>query len=145
MLMGTCHRGRKTEIALSPDHRRLAEADTKHDVTIKDATTWRSLDFPDRRATADVISNFGAVTALEFSPDGTRLAIGSADHKITVWDIPSGQMWATLSDDTRNVKRLAWRPDGHVLVSASTDNTLRLWSLDEDEAVREVGARIRSW
>ncbi|MGW4211318.1 WD40 domain-containing protein [Lentzea sp. NPDC004789] len=62
-----------------------------------------------------------------------------------MWDIPSVRKRVSLSDDTHDVKQLAWRPDGRALVSAGTDDTVRLWPLDEDEAVREVRARIRSW
>ncbi|MCP2242389.1 WD40 repeat [Lentzea aerocolonigenes] len=134
--------GPKNGIALSPDRRWLAVATSRHIVTVWDTTTWRvTVDISD--AAADTIASPpNEVAVLAFSPDSARLAISSTDHKITVWDIPSGQNWATLSDDTHNVTHLAWHPDGHALVSASTDNTLHLWPLDVDEAVHTLRLHV---
>jgi WD40 repeat protein len=151
ILLRECGKGQTIATALSPDGRRLATATSFNTVTVWDTTTWRAAvelsiwrDDNSGQGTFDRMSSGYRVTALEFSPDGTRLAIGTSDQKISLWDIPSGQRWATLSGHTGDVAHLAWRPDGRALVSASTDKTLRLWTVDVDEAVREVRTRVRS-
>jgi len=56
----------------------------------------------------------GAVTALAFSPDGSRLAIGTY-RSVTILDTSSWKpvsQFRALEDEAR---ALAWHPDGHVL------------------------------
>ncbi|MGW6930793.1 nSTAND1 domain-containing NTPase [Lentzea sp. NPDC054927] len=149
MMLRACEDGPKSGIALSPDRHWLATWSTGDIVTVWDTTTWRveteistGRDISQLGIHHEVGNSYVEVSALEFSPDSTRLAIGSNANKIIVWDIHSAERWATLSGHTNKVKHLAWRPDGRALMSASTDNILRLWSLDVDEAVREGRRRV---
>jgi WD40 repeat protein len=151
VLLHACGKGQTIAIALSQDGRRLAAATSFGTVTVWDTTTWRAAvelsiwrDDTSGQGTFNGMGSDYQVSALEFGPDGTRLAICTTDQKISLWDIPSGQRWATLSGHTGDVTHLAWRPDGRALVSANTDNTLRLWTVDVDEAVRDVRTRVRS-
>jgi len=84
------------------------------------------------------LSGFTApVTALAWSPDGTRLAAasgyadpsGRADPVVRVWR-GDGTLLATLVGHTDSVRSLAWSPDGQILASGSADATVRLWGPD---------------
>ena len=84
-------------------------------------------------ATGDIIGDLLAghtdwVYKVAFSPDGTRLASGSADNTIRLWDVHSREsLFPPLEGHTNAVKSVAFSPDGMLLASASDDTTMRMW------------------
>jgi WD40 repeat protein len=80
-----------------------------------------------------------AVWCLAFSPDGQRLATGSVDHTIKLWDVQTGREAITLRGHSDLVCAVAFRPDGHQLVSASHDSTVRVWDATPSEGTPDPG------
>ena len=68
-----------------------------------------------------------SVYALSFSPDGSRLASGSGDKTLKLWDVATGVPIATLEGHTHSITSLSFSPNGSRLASGSYDNTVRLW------------------
>jgi WD40 repeat protein len=56
-----------------------------------------------------------------------RLATGSDDRSVKVWDPVTGQEALTLSGHQRGVMRVAFSPDGRRLVSATDEGEVRVW------------------
>ena len=69
----------------------------------------------------------GGVLALAQLPDG-RLASGSQDSTIRIWDVGSGRCLSILERHGDFVSALALLPDGQ-LVSGSFDKTIGLWDI----------------
>ncbi len=63
-----------------------------------------------------------------FSPDGKRLAAGSADRTIRFFDPASGKAGRVLRQHADWVQSVAFSPDGTRLVSASRDRTARIFA-----------------
>jgi eukaryotic-like serine/threonine-protein kinase len=68
-----------------------------------------------------------SITALAWSPDSTRVASGSADGTIQVWDAATGKHHYTYSGHSSQVSALAWSPDSTRIASSSWDEAVRVW------------------
>ena len=68
----------------------------------------------------------GSISDLQYSPDGTRLAVASS---IGIWlyNAHTGGEIALLTGHTGVVNSVDYSPDGSTLVSGSADGTVRLW------------------
>jgi WD40 repeat protein len=68
------------------------------------------------------------VNSVAYSPDGRRLASGSADGVVKVWDADTGK--ETLAfHQAGGVGGLAFSPDSRRLAAAAGDNIVKVWDL----------------
>jgi WD40 repeat protein len=95
------------------------------EVKIWDLSTGRVL---------DLLGHTQMVQALASSPDGRRLATGSLDFTIKLWDTTTEEEVFTLRGHTSGVLRVAFSPDGRRLASGSIDHTVRVWDTSQPTA-----------
>ena len=69
------------------------------------------------------------VISVCFSPDRRRVATGSRDSTVRLWDAETGACVRTLEGHDAEVNSVCFSPDGRWLASSSTDRTVRLWLL----------------
>jgi WD40 repeat protein len=95
---------------------------------------WR---YQQRRALgsyATLWGHTGLVTSVVFSPDGARLASGSIDQTVVIWDMRQRSTWAVLTGPDLDILTVAWSPDGHRLYTAGADRTISTWLMRPTEA-----------
>ncbi|GAA2420805.1 helix-turn-helix domain-containing protein [Streptomyces coeruleofuscus] len=92
-------------------------------------------DVPSGKVTGWALADGREVTALAFSPDGTRLAVGDTTGHVTLWDgdlrhttgVLTGTADTAPSSQTEAVGALAFSSDGRTLAVGGARGTLRLW------------------
>lgn len=69
------------------------------------------------------------VSTLAFSPDGLRLASGSADCTIKLWDLAakSSSQIRAYSKCQDRIDKVAFSPNGRWIAFGSNDKTIRIW------------------
>jgi WD40 repeat protein len=70
-----------------------------------------------------------ATERIAFSRDGKRLAFGSFDHRVRLWDVDSGHLVHPFEGHAYEVGTAAYSPDGKTLATGSWDRTVRLWDV----------------
>ena len=74
----------------------------------------------------------GGINLMRFSPDGTRLVVGT-DVGVWLYDVPDGKETALFTGHTGQVNALAFSKDGKMLASGGFANPIiQLWDLDTD-------------
>jgi len=107
-------------IAFSPDAKHLAVgAQNTGQIEIWDIASGQRL--------ATLTGHGARVEALQFTPDGTRVASGSLDQTVRIWDADTYDSLLTLRDHEEPITSLVFSPDGTDLYSSASGGTVRIW------------------
>ncbi|CAG7852864.1 SubName: Full=Uncharacterized protein {ECO:0000313/EMBL:CCA76038.1}; Flags: Fragment [Serendipita indica DSM 11827] len=91
----------------------------------------RGLEETFRELPRTLLGHQRSVTAVSFSPDGTRIVSGSSDRTIRQWDAETGQpLGEPLQGHEYSVNAVACSPDGTQVVSGSIGTTIQISSSD---------------
>jgi len=75
----------------------------------------------------------GAITALAWSPDGRKIAVGGAAPEVNVYDAESGARVAACKGHAAGIYTVAFSPDSRVVAAAGFDGTVRLYDAGSGE------------
>jgi WD40 repeat protein/serine/threonine protein kinase len=79
-----------------------------------------------------------SVNSVAFSPDGERLATGSADKIVKIWDINTGKELLSLAGHKGPINSLAFAPDGQRMLTGSDDHSARIWDVVTGKTLFQV-------
>jgi WD40 repeat protein len=118
----TLHDGKgiNTRPAFRPDGRLVASETGYNVISIWDSASGRS----ERSLTDPTV---GMIRAVDFSPDGTRLASIGDDGRAKVWDLSTGRPILALRVADQNGYAVRYSPDGLHLVTADGEGVARVW------------------
>ena len=108
-------------VAASPDGHWLATGDDQGAIELIDLTTGTTAHH--------LAGHTGAINALQFSPDNTRLASAGADRTVRVWEVAQGRRVLQSLAPTE-VNSLVWLPGGVQLVTGGVDAVIRIGFAD---------------
>ena len=111
-------------VAFSPDGRELVTVSADKTAKVWDANQPSS-------TPRTFIGHTGAIWCVAYSPDYThRVATGSEDGRVKIWDARSCQEIRTLSGHTESIAAVVFDSGGKRLATASTDGTAKVWDID---------------
>ena len=132
-------------ITFSPDGRSLASGDSSGKIIL-----WR-LDAHNRKSTLPrllrsltggkqdsarnnekriLTGHALPIGVLDFTTDSKKLASGSQDGTVIVWDVETEKPLVTLTGHTGFIKGLRFLEDSKTLISGGNGGTIRLWDID---------------
>lgn len=108
--------------------------------------SWKTLLFYDvaTRMIRKAKGHSNGISTLMYSPDGSRLATGSYDNTIIIWDAKTQKKKRQLCGHTNNVLSLAWSHDSRMLASGSDDNKIIIWDSYTGKKIDTLTAHTNS-
>ncbi|WP_435015991.1 hypothetical protein TA3x_003549 [Tundrisphaera sp. TA3] len=122
--------GGATRLAVSADSRRLAA------IAGGTALLWELPEGdPPRSIPIDGLADRVAPTALAFSPDGARLAIGDFEGALRLVDAATGGLaLAPIAADRGQVAALRLSPDVRMMLQINREGVAQIWDLSDGSA-----------
>ncbi|MFZ0828439.1 MAG: WD40 repeat domain-containing protein [Verrucomicrobiia bacterium] len=93
----------------------------------------------DYQAKRQLFSFTNAGTYVAFSPDGRRLATGSNNREVKIWNLEDGALWRQLQPVEDNFG-MSFSPDGRKLLLGDELGSLYLWDLESGQRLAGVPA-----
>lgn len=119
-------------IALSPDGRAIATANSDHSVQLWDYATGEMLHtFAQRLGFGE--GHTDAVTAVAFHPSGRLLFSAGQDGRVKQWDLTRYRLQQTLQQPGWQITAIALTPDGTTLATADVEGRIAVWDVDSGQ------------
>ena len=90
---------------------------------------------PITRASSTLEGHSEAVLSVAFSPNGQKLASGSGDTTVRMWDLNTECPLHTMEGHRGWVLYVAFSPDGTTLASAGMDHTIFIWDANSGQQI----------
>ncbi|KST64926.1 serine/threonine-protein kinase [Mastigocoleus testarum] len=90
-----------------------------------------------------LVGHASDVNAVNFSPQGDKLASGSDDKTIKVWDVANREIIRTIEGHSGWIWDVAFSPDGKILASSGNDKTIKLWDLSTGKEIRTLKGHLQ--
>ncbi len=146
----TGHSACVNAVAVSPDGRTIVSGAGQpfYDAKSTDQAELIVWDAATRRVLRRITGIRGSVRAIAFSPDGSRIAVGSGyygldpptEGRLTIWETRTGRLLLDRPEPHLNVLDIAFSPDGRIVAAASglysgdyAEGRLKLWDVEGGE------------
>ncbi|MFQ6041826.1 MAG: SUMF1/EgtB/PvdO family nonheme iron enzyme, partial [Candidatus Poribacteria bacterium] len=132
------HNDEVDSLAFNPEGSLLVSGGNwdENGIRLWDVKTWKTIrTFP----------NPQPVYSVKFSPDGMKIASASFDHTVKLWDVITGNLIWTYTDNQLNhqINGVDFSPDGRFIAVAGWDNTARLLDTSNGKEVKRFSMPTR--
>lgn len=79
----------------------------------------------------------GAIFALAWSPDGSKIAVAGAAPQVNIYDAETGKLIAAATGHQAGIYTLAWSPDSATLATGGFDGKVRFYEAGSGKLTRE--------
>lgn len=80
------------------------------------------------------------VKSVDFTADDKRLATGTQDRKLRIYDLASTAAPVAEMMHAKGVRKVLWTPDARCIVTGADDGVVRIWDVASGSCVREYVA-----
>jgi WD40 repeat protein/serine/threonine protein kinase len=120
--------GKFNQVTWSPDSQKLAVASSAGVFVLGSNSLIAFIDPQDE------------ATSVQFSLDGSILAVGLMKGDIQLWNWQTKEKTQTLQGHKGRISRLIFSPNHRQLISASYDHFIRVWDVNSGSLVRAISA-----
>jgi len=78
------------------------------------------------------------IWSIDYAPERNKIAAGSFDYSVKVWDVSSAKIETVLKDHSKSVLPVVFSPDEKYLATGSFDKTVKLWNAQNGELIRTM-------
>ncbi len=147
--------GKGQALPKDPTTQELAECTKARSVAVSPDGKFAAVGFKDGTLRIIDIENWAVISKhndckawisdIKFSPDGTKLIIGSHDMKMlmVVYEFPKMIRRAVMKGHSSHVRHIDWSVDSHTLHSNSGDYELLFWNADTGEQIKSGATAFR--
>jgi WD40 repeat protein len=108
-------------VKLSSDGTRAAAIEEMGNLLIFDYTTGTP------SLLAQISTGTSGAFALDFSPDGNKIAVGCTDKKLKIYRVTDGALLHTATTIGTWIMSVDWAEDGKYIATGGNDNTAKIW------------------
>eukprot|EP01121_Diplochlamys_sp_Union-15-3_P010046 TRINITY_DN2776_c0_g1_i2.p1 TRINITY_DN2776_c0_g1~~TRINITY_DN2776_c0_g1_i2.p1 ORF type:complete len:618 (+),score=129.89 TRINITY_DN2776_c0_g1_i2:52-1854(+) len=80
--------------------------------------------------TKTLVHHRGAITRLEYSPDGKYLAVADANRELVIWAGENPKITGWVFHNAK-INAISWSPDSSHIASASLDSNVIVWDVND--------------
>ncbi len=78
------------------------------------------------------------IWSIAYAPERNKIAAGSFDYKLRVWDVKTQKIDFILEGHEKSTLPVAFSPDEKYLVSGSLDRTVKVWNAKTGELMKSL-------
>jgi WD40 repeat protein len=128
------------KVAVSPDSQLVATATDARSIEIRQVKNGKIFKILHLDNGGINPEKSAGILDIKFSGDGRFIAASSMDKTVTLWSLPSGELFQILKGHQDWVYSISFSPDSQLIASSGggSDRTLRIWQCSNGKLLKTI-------